>query len=163
VHAEEASEPFVVFTERKEYFVGELINVYVKVAALDANQTVTVTDVVVFDPNNMSVAEWRGISIVLTSAGETQYIGTVAATSEGNYTVSADATATVSAGGGYGTTAGASGRHVCWIRRVIWRFFCRGFRHVVPEVPLGTIAASAAMIVGLAGYVFMPRWRRKRE
>jgi hypothetical protein len=32
---------------------------------------------------------------------------------------------------------------------------------VIPEVPLGTIMASAAMIIALVAYVTMPKWRRK--
>jgi len=34
---------------------------------------------------------------------------------------------------------------------------------VIPEVPLGTIVASASMIVALVAYVAVPRWRRKHE
>ena len=37
-----------------------------------------------------------------------------------------------------------------------------GFQ-VIPEVPLGTIMASAAMIIALVAYVARPKWRRKRE
>lgn len=33
---------------------------------------------------------------------------------------------------------------------------------VIPEVPLGTIMASAAMIVALVAYVAKPKWRRKQ-
>jgi len=32
---------------------------------------------------------------------------------------------------------------------------------VIPEVPLGTIMVSAAMIIALVTYVALPRWRRK--
>lgn len=35
--------------------------------------------------------------------------------------------------------------------------------HVIPEVPLGTIVASAAMIIALAAYVAVPKWRRKQK
>ena len=34
---------------------------------------------------------------------------------------------------------------------------------VIPEVPLGTIMASAAMIIALLAYVARPKWRRKRK
>jgi hypothetical protein len=34
---------------------------------------------------------------------------------------------------------------------------------VIPEVPFGTIMASAAMMIALVAYVAGPRWRRKRE
>jgi len=32
--------------------------------------------------------------------------------------------------------------------------------HIIPEVPLGTVMVSAAMIIALAAYVTMPKWRR---
>jgi len=34
---------------------------------------------------------------------------------------------------------------------------------VIPEVPWGTVMASAIMIIALVAYVTMPKWRRKRE
>lgn len=34
---------------------------------------------------------------------------------------------------------------------------------VIPEVPLGTILASAAMIIALVAYVAVPRWGRKQK
>lgn len=34
---------------------------------------------------------------------------------------------------------------------------------VIPEVPLGTIVASASMIVALVAYITVPRWGRKRQ
>jgi hypothetical protein len=34
---------------------------------------------------------------------------------------------------------------------------------VIPEVPLGTVLASASMIIALAAYFAVPRWRRRRE
>lgn len=36
-------------------------------------------------------------------------------------------------------------------------------RHVIPEVPLGAIAASAVMIIALAAFVAVPRWRRNHQ
>lgn len=35
--------------------------------------------------------------------------------------------------------------------------------HVIPEVPLGTIVVSATMIIALAAYFAVPKWRRKRK
>jgi PKD repeat protein len=35
--------------------------------------------------------------------------------------------------------------------------------NVIPEVPLGTILASASMMIALATYIAVPKWRRKRE
>lgn len=34
---------------------------------------------------------------------------------------------------------------------------------VIPEVPLGTVAASAAMIIALVAYAVKPKWRSKQE
>jgi len=36
-------------------------------------------------------------------------------------------------------------------------------RSVIPEVPWGTVMASAAMIIALVAYFAVPRWRRKRQ
>jgi len=36
-------------------------------------------------------------------------------------------------------------------------------RQVIPEIPVGTIMASASMIIALVAYVTMPKWRKKRE
>jgi hypothetical protein len=145
VSADETTESFTVYTEKKEYLVGELIDVYVRAEAIDANQSITVTDVVVYSPENSPVGEWRDISIVLTDTTTSRYVGTVVATSEGEYTVSANATGCP------------------WILLAIWRFICRRLQNVVPEVPLGTSMASVAMIIGLVAYVALPRWRRKRQ
>lgn len=35
--------------------------------------------------------------------------------------------------------------------------------NVIPEVPLGTVMASAAMMIALVTYIVVPKWRRKRE
>jgi hypothetical protein len=37
------------------------------------------------------------------------------------------------------------------------------FAKVIPEVSLGTIVASASMIIALVAYITVPRWRRKRQ
>jgi len=36
-------------------------------------------------------------------------------------------------------------------------------QNVIPEVPLGTIIASASMIIAFAAYIAVPRWGKKRE
>jgi hypothetical protein len=48
---------------------------------------------------------------------------------------------------------------VDWIRITIT---CEG-AGVIPEVPLGTIMASATMIIALLAFVAVPSWRRKRQ
>jgi len=143
--ADETTESFIVYTDKKDYIVGEPVNIYVKAEAIDPNQTITITDVVVYDPNNLSVAEWHNISIVLTNTTTPEYVGTVIAASEGEYTVSAKATGCP------------------WILWAIWRFFCRWWRsNVIPEYPFGTIAAMAAFF-GATGLYFSRKKHRVKK
>jgi len=145
--ADETTEAFTVYTDKQDYLVGEAVNVYVKAEAIDPNQTITVTDIVVYDPNNLSVAEWHDLSIMLTDTVMIEYVGTVIATSEGEYTVSAKATGCP------------------WILRAIWRFFCRWWqwqRNVIPEYPFGTVAAMAAFFAATGLYVSRKKHRVKK-
>jgi len=140
--ADGTTESFIVYTDKQDYIVGEAVNVYVKAEAIDPNQTITVTDVIVYDPNNLSVAEWHNLSIVLANTVTTEYVGTIIATSEGEYSVSAKATGCP------------------WILRAIWRFFCWWWRrNVIPEYPFGTIAAMAAFFGATVLYVSRKKHR----
>ena len=143
--ADETTESFIVYTDKQNCVVGEPVTIYVKAEAIDLNQTITITDVVVYDPNNLSVAEWHNISIVLTNTTTPEYVGTVIAASEGEYTVSAKATGCP------------------WILWAIWRFFCRWWRrNVIPEYPFGTIAAMAAFFGATGLYVSRKKHRVKK-
>lgn len=143
--ADETTEAFTVYTDKQEYIVGEPVNIYVKAEAIDPNQTITIIDVVVYDPNNSSVAEWHNLSIVLTDTTTIKYVGTVIATSEGEYTISAKATGCP------------------WILWAIWLFFCRWWRcNVIPEYPFGTIAAMAAFFGATGLYVSRKKYRVKK-
>lgn len=93
VMAGAATESFNVFTDKKEYLVGEAVNVYVKADAIDLNQTIMVTDVVVHNSSGIAVAEWHNLSLVLADTTTPAYVGTIIADSEGTYTVSAKASA----------------------------------------------------------------------
>jgi hypothetical protein len=42
-------------------------------------------------------------------------------------------------------------------------FVVRIVDQVIPEVPLGTVLASASMIIALAAYFAVPRWRKRRQ
>jgi len=55
--ADEPTESFSVYTDKEEYIVGEAVNVHVIANAIDPNETITVTDVIAYDPANVSVAE----------------------------------------------------------------------------------------------------------
>lgn len=146
--ADETTESFIVYTDKQEYVIGEAINIYVKAEAIDPNQTITVTDVIVYDPNNVSIAEWHDLSIVLTNTTTPEYVGTVIATSEGEHTVSATATGCP------------------WFLWAWWRFFCWWWhrqwkRNVVPEYPFGTIAAMVAFFGAAGLYISRKKHRAK--
>jgi hypothetical protein len=160
--ADQATESFTVYTDQTEYLVGQTINIYAKADAIDPNETIVITDVVVYDPANVSVAEWHGLSIELTDTTTIVYVGSLVAESEGTYSVSAAAT------GGF------------WFLRCICWFICwfvqhpPGYvpppyhpppvcRHVVPEVPAGTIMAGVSMIAALFAFMAVPRFRRKQH
>lgn len=144
VMADESTESFTIYTEKEEYIVGEVVNIYVKANAIDPNETITVTDVIVYDPDNITIAEWHNLTIVLTDTTTPAYVGSTIAQSEGSYTVSAEATGCL------------------WILRAIWRFICRFFRHkVVPEVPFGTVIALVTLL-GATGLYIQQKKRPKK-
>jgi hypothetical protein len=153
VKAEE-TEALSVFTDKQEYLVGEPINIYVKANLLEAGQTISVTDVVVCDATNASIAEWHDLSIALTDTATPVYVGSIVATSDGAYAVSAEAVVVAATGGAPAMSAQTQGMRWLLILRAIWRFWCRHWKpNVVPEYPLGTIAAMAAFF-GAAGVLF---------
>ncbi|MGQ9538275.1 MAG: hypothetical protein ACUVTE_01620, partial [Candidatus Bathycorpusculaceae bacterium] len=90
--ADESTESFIVYTDKEEYLAGEIVRIYVKAEAIDPNQTITVTDIVVYDPANNTVAEWHNLTIVLTDTETAVYVGYVVAETEGVYMVYATAT-----------------------------------------------------------------------
>lgn len=142
VSADETTESFVIFTDKEEYLVGEAVSIYVKAEAIDPNESITVSDVIVYDPTNSSIMEWHNLTIVLEDTDTVKYVGTVIATSEGEYTVSAKATGCP------------------WF---LWAFFwffcrCRWHPHVIPEIPLiGTAGAAVAMMSGLGLFIVKRR------
>jgi hypothetical protein len=155
--AAETTEPFSVYTDQQDYIVGQPVNVYVKANLIDPSQTITVTDVIVYDPTNSSVADWH-VSIVLKSTEEAVQVGTFIAMSEGAYSVSANAAITTPSSGTTGVSA--QGARWLWILMSRWRFWCRFWRpNVVPEYPFGTIAAMGAMI-GVTG-LYVARKKHK--
>jgi hypothetical protein len=160
VIADESTESFSVYTERKEYIVGEVINIYAKANTIGPGQTIMVTDVVVYDSANMSVAEWRNLSIVLTDTTTQSHVGTIVVESEGGYTVSAVGTVMEESSGG--STGGMLATGYRWILRAMWCFICRFFKpHVIPEVPFGTIA-SVMSFLGATGFYVTRKFKRKR-
>lgn len=146
VMADETTESFSIYTDKEEYFVGEAVNIYVKANAIDPNETITVEDVIVFDPANVSVVEWHNLSIVLTDTVTPAYVGTIIAESEGSYTVSAEATGCP------------------WRLRARWWFRCWCWRpRVIPEVPFGTVVAMLAFLGATGFYAVRKKHPEKTE
>jgi hypothetical protein len=143
--ADGSTESFSLYTDKDQYLVGETVNIYAKANAIDPNQTITVTDVVVYDPANASVAEWHNLSIVLADTTTPAYVGMITAESEGNYTVSAAATGCF---------------FFLWAK---WYFSCWRHLSAVPEVPAGTVMAGVSMIAALFAFITVPRLRRKQH
>ena len=137
VMADATTESFVIFTDKSEYMAGEAVNIYVQAEAIDPDETITVHDVIVYDPDGNPVAEWYGLDIVLEDTTVIKYVGTVIATVEGEHSVSAKATGCP------------------WFLYAIFRFFCRRRwpTNVVPEFPFGTIAAVGAFIGATGLYI----------
>jgi len=144
VMADESTESFSVYTDKEEYLVGEPVKIYIKANAIDPNETITVTDVVVYDPTNVSVSEWHNISIILTNTVTPVYVGSIIAESEGTYQVSAEATGCL------------------WILRAIHRFICRFLRpKVIPDVPFGTVMAIVAFLGATGLYAIRKKHPKK--
>lgn len=139
--AEEPPESFIVFTDKEEYLVGEIVRIFVKAEVIEPNQTITINEIIVYDPANNTVAEWRDLGIVLTDTETVVYVGYVVAEMEGTYTVYAEGTGCP------------------WILWFIWWFFCRRFfkPKVIPEVPFGTIAALTTFIGAAGIYIIVRR------
>lgn len=146
VMADSSTESFSIYTDKEEYFVGEAVNIFVKANAIDPNETITITDVVIYDPANVSVAEWHNISIVLTDTTTPAYVKTIIAESEGEYTVSAEATG------------------CAWRLRARWWFKCWFWcDHVVPEVPYGTVIAMLTFLGATGFYAVRKKQPKKTE
>lgn len=137
VAADETTESFTVYTDKEEYLVGEVALIYVKANSIDPNQTITVTDIIVYDPANNTVAEWHNLSVVLTDTATPVYVGSIMTQSEGSFTVSAEATGCP------------------WILRAFWWFFCWKFwkPHVIPEIPFGTVIALTTLLGATGLYI----------
>jgi hypothetical protein len=145
VRADSTTESFIVYTDKQNYTVGDPVSVYVQAQSIDPSQNITVTDVIVYDPTNATAAEWHGLAIVLTDTTTPQLVGTLTATIEGNYTVNANATGCP------------------WLLRAIFVFFCRLLHiNTVPEVPYGTIAATAALLGATGLYLTRKKHKTKK-
>jgi hypothetical protein len=144
-HADQTTESFTVFTDKSQYYVGDPVNVYVQANSIDPNNTITVTAVVVYDPTNVSVAQWDNLTITLANNTTIQYVGTVFAETQGQYTVTANATGCP------------------WTLHARCCFTCQYYHgNTVPELPFGSIVATLAF-AGATGLYITRKRRYKPE
>lgn len=144
VKADGTNEYFNVYTDKTTYEVGGPITVYVQAGLIDPGQNITITDVVVYDPNGLAIAQWHNLAMVLTNTATPALVGTLTATIEGTYTIDANATG-------------------CAYRLYSFcHFFCQcRIPKSVPEIPFGTIAAMATGF-GATG-LYITKKRRKNS
>lgn len=127
--AEGSTESFTVRTDKEEYLIGENVAIYVKAEAIDPQYgDITVTDVIVYNPNNETVAEWHNLTIVLTDTETLVYVNSITAEMEGAYTVEAEAVGCP------------------WVLRSRWFFWCYPFR-VYTDKPWYSVGEVARVYV----------------
>ena len=97
-------ESFIVYTDKDEYFIGDIVSVFAKASNILPNETITITSVTVYDPLNNTAAKWDNLSMVLSDTETEAFVGNLQALEAGSYTVNATATG-------------------C-ILRCLWKFFC---------------------------------------
>jgi hypothetical protein len=122
----EDGESFIVYTDRDEYSMGDTVNVFAKATTLLPDGKITLTDVIVYDPLNDTVAEWNGLSVVLSDTNTEVFVGSLTATEAGYYTVDAAATG-------------------C-ILRCFCRFRCWSRMHNIKIVPEGSTHTGEPLV-----------------
>ena len=85
-------ESFIVYTDKEEYVIGDIVNVFAKATTILPNETITITSVTVYDPLNNTAANWDNLSIVLSDTETEVFVGNLQALEAGPYTVNATAT-----------------------------------------------------------------------
>jgi hypothetical protein len=124
--------------------VGQTVNVYVQANSINPGQNITIIDVVVYDPNNSTAAEWTN-PIILTNTTTPESVGSLNATIAGTYTVNASAT-------------GCAYKLYC-----TWHFFCEQKPpKAIPEYSLGTIAAMTAIFGATSLYITRKKYATKK-
>ena len=126
------TESFTVYTDKTQYALGATAYVYVKANYIFPRNTITVTDVVVTDPNGHTAAAWHGLNIVLSDTTTSILVGSVSPTLIGTYSVSAQA---------FGCS-------------LLLNANCNFLTYTtsVPEVPFGTIGVAAALLAAMCLY-----------
>jgi len=142
VKAQTTDESFSITTDQTSYNVGDQVTVLAQANYIDAQNTITITDVNVTDPVGNLAAQWNNLNIVLPDTTTIATVGTFTANIPGTYTVSADAT-------------GCEFHLWC-----CWYFTCHYCPKSLPDYPLGTIPALIAAFAVAALYVKVKRKRK---
>jgi len=119
-------ESFIVYTDKDEYIIGDIVNVFAKATTILPNETITITDVTVYDPLNNTAVKWNNLSVVLSDTGTEVFVGSLQALEAGSYTVNATATG-------------------C-ILRCLWKFFCWSQMRNIKIVPEGSVHTGEPLI-----------------
>lgn len=119
-------ESFIVYTDKDEYVIGDIVNVFAKATTILPNETITITSVTVYDPLNNTAAEWDNLSVVLSDTETEVFVGNLKALEAGSYTVNATATG-------------------C-ILRSLWKFFCWSQMRNIKIVPEGSIHTGEPLV-----------------
>ena len=119
-------ESFIVYTDKDEYFIGDIVSVFAKATTILPNETIAITSVTVYDPLNNTAAEWDNLSIVLSDTETEVFVGSLQALEAGSYTVNATATGCV--------------------LRCLWKFFCWSQMRNIKIVPEGSIHTGEPLV-----------------
>ena len=119
-------ESFIIYTDKSEYFVGDIVSVFAKATTILPDETITITSVTVNDPLNNTVVSWDNLSIVLSDTETEVFVGSVQALEAGSYTVNATATG-------------------C-ILRYLWKFFCWSQMRNIKIVPEGSVHTGEPLV-----------------
>jgi hypothetical protein len=87
-----AEESYVVYTEKDVYLIGETVQVFAKAEQIDADSTITIENVTVYDPMNQTIVTWSDLNIVPADTNTIVQVGELTATIEGRHAVYAEAT-----------------------------------------------------------------------
>jgi hypothetical protein len=142
--ADQATESYQVFTNPQTYEVGDNVTILAQALSLNPGNVITITDVVVYDPNGAVAAEWHNQTIVLPDTQTIVTVGTMTPQVAGNYSIDCNATGCPT------------------IIRFFLPFFCYVKpKNYVPEVPTGTIDAVLAAVAAAGLYVTKKKWPKK--
>ena len=119
-------ESFIVYTDKDEYFIGDIVSVFAKASTILPNETITITSVTVYDPLNNTAVDWDNLSIVLSDTETEVFVGNLQALEAGSYTMNATATG-------------------C-ILRSLWKFFCWSQMRNIKIVPEGSVHTGEPLL-----------------